>query len=77
VAVLPSVFISYSSKDVKIAEAMESYLHQNGFDNVWRDKSNIRSHWSKEIANALSKSDIVLSYGQKINLSQIASDSED
>ena len=56
----PSVFISYSSKDVKIVEAIENHLSQNGFDDVWRDKSKIRSDWSREIANALSKSDIVL-----------------
>ena len=54
-----SVFISYSSKDVKIAEAIEKYLVENGF-RIWRDKSNIRADWSREIANALSKSDIVL-----------------
>ena len=59
---LPSVFISYSSKDVKIAEAIEKYLVENGFDNdnVWRDKRKIETDWSREIANALSKSDIVL-----------------
>ena len=28
--------------------------------NVWRDKSKIETDWSREIANALSKSDIVL-----------------
>ncbi|HSF01065.1 MAG TPA: toll/interleukin-1 receptor domain-containing protein [Nitrososphaeraceae archaeon] len=57
----PSVFISYSSKDVKIAEAIENHILQNGFDdNVWRDKRKIETDWSREIANALSKSDIVL-----------------
>jgi hypothetical protein len=56
----PSVFISYSSKDVKIAEAIEHHLLKNGFDNVWRDKRKIDRDWSREIANALSKSDIVL-----------------
>jgi hypothetical protein len=56
----PSVFISYSSKDLEIAEAIENHLLQNGFDNLWRDKSNIRADWSREIAKALSKSDIVL-----------------
>jgi hypothetical protein len=61
VALSPSVFISYSSKDVKIAESIENHLLQNGFDdNLWRDKSNIRADWSREIANALSKSNIVL-----------------
>ena len=57
----PSVFISYSSKDVKIAEAIENHILQNGFDdNVWRDTRKIETDWSREIANALSKSDIVL-----------------
>jgi hypothetical protein len=55
-----SVFISYSSKDVKIAEAIEKHLLENGFDDVWRDKSKIRSDWSKEIANALSEKDVIL-----------------
>ena len=56
-----SVFIIYSSKDVKIAEAIENHILQNGFDdNVWRDKRKIETDWSREIANALSKSDIVL-----------------
>ena len=56
-----SVFISYSSKDVEIVEAIENHLLQNGFDgNVWRDKRKIETNWSREIANALSKSDIVL-----------------
>ena len=57
----PSVFISYSSKDVKIAEAIENHLLENGFDGiVWRDKRKIETDWSREIANALSKSDIIL-----------------
>ena len=57
----PFVFISYSSKDVKIVEAIENHLLENGFDDkVWRDKRKIETDWSKEIANALSKSDIVL-----------------
>jgi hypothetical protein len=54
-------FISYSSKDVKIVEAIENHFLQNGFDdNVWRDKRKIESDWSREIAIALTKSDIVL-----------------
>ena len=55
-----SVFISYSSKDVKIAEKIENHLLQNGFNDVWRDKSKIRSDWSKEIAYALSEKDVIL-----------------
>jgi hypothetical protein len=56
----PSVFISYSSKDSDIAEAIENHLLKNGFDEVWRDKRKIEIDWSREIANALSRSDIVL-----------------
>lgn len=57
---VPSVFISYSSKDLKIAEAIENHLLKNGFEDVWRDKRNIETDWSREIANALSKSYIIL-----------------
>ena len=51
--------MSYSSKDVEIAEKIENNLQKNQFS-VWRDKRKIETDWSKEIANALSKSDIVL-----------------
>ena len=56
---MTSIFISYSSKDVKIAESIQEYLKHDGFD-VWRDKSKIRSDWSKEIAYALSRQDVAL-----------------
>lgn len=46
---MTSIFISYSSKDVKIAESIQEYLEHDGFD-VWRDKSRIGRDWSKEIA---------------------------
>ena len=56
----PSVFISYSSKDVEIAEAIENHLVENGFDdNVWRDKRKIETDWSKEMT-AFLVMDIVL-----------------
>ena len=58
--VAPSVFISYSSKDLEIVEGIENHLLQNGFDDIWRDKRKIENDWSREIANALSKKDIVL-----------------
>ncbi|MGZ5548975.1 MAG: TIR domain-containing protein [Nitrososphaeraceae archaeon] len=49
----PSVFISYSSKDLEIAEAIEKNLLENGSDDkVWRDKRRIETDWSREIANA-------------------------
>ena len=54
-----SIFISYSSKDIKIAEKIEDYLLKNNFS-VWRDKSNIRANWSKEIAEAVAISNIIL-----------------
>ena len=56
---MTSIFISYSSKDVKIAESIQEYLEHDGFD-VWRDKSKIRRDWSKEIAVALSRQDVIL-----------------
>jgi WD40 repeat protein len=56
---MTSIFISYSSKDVKIAESIQEYLEHDGFD-VWRDKSEIRRDWSKEIAAALSRRDVIL-----------------
>jgi len=59
--ILLSIFISYSSKDLEIGEAIENHLLKNGIDNnVWRDKRKIETDWSREIANALSKSDIIL-----------------
>lgn len=54
-----SLFISYSSNDIQIAEKIENHLLANQFS-VWRDKRKIETDWSKEIADALSKSDIVL-----------------
>ena len=38
---MTSVFISYSSKDVKISESIHKFLEDNDFD-IWRDKSKIR-----------------------------------
>lgn len=55
---MTSIFISYSSKDVKIAEEIENHL-SSGYV-VWRDKRSIETDWSKEIAYALSKSDMIL-----------------
>jgi hypothetical protein len=56
---MTSIFISYSSKDVRIAERIHKLLEENGFG-VWRDKSRIETDWSKEIAYALSKQDVAL-----------------
>jgi len=56
---MTSIFISYSSKDVKIADNIHKFLEKDGY-NVWRDKSKIRRDWSKEIADALSRQDIIL-----------------
>src|SRR5215469_21972 len=56
---MTSIFISYSSKDVKIAESIQEYLEHDGF-NVWRDKSKLRTDWSKEVAGALSRQDVIL-----------------
>jgi TIR domain len=56
---MTSTFISYSSNDAKTAENIQEYLSHNSFD-VWRDKSRIETNWSKEIAYALSRQDIIL-----------------
>lgn len=50
------VFISYSSKDLEVAEAVQAGLTNEGLD-VWRDKSRLETDWSREIASALAKSD--------------------
>jgi hypothetical protein len=51
------LFISYSSKDLHLE--IDDCLKKEGFD-VWRDKREIETDWSKEIANALTSSDIIL-----------------
>ena len=56
---LTRLFISYSSKDLQLAEEIDDHLKAEGFD-VWRDKREIETDWSKEIANALTSSDIIL-----------------
>jgi len=48
------VFISYSSRDVHEAETLESLLRGAEFD-VWRDKRNLETDWSAEIARALAE----------------------
>ena len=51
----PRIFISYSSKDRKVAEGVEENLRSAGFD-VWRDQSRLETDWSREIAFALADS---------------------
>ncbi len=46
------IFISYSSHDVQQAEDLERTLRTEEFD-VWRDKRDIETDWSAEIAAAL------------------------
>jgi hypothetical protein len=50
----PGIFISYSSRDVHEAETLESFLRAAEFD-VWRDKRNLETDWSGEIATALAE----------------------
>ena len=45
--------MSYSSKDLEIADAIENHLLQNGFDDLRRDKRIIESNWSKEMVEPL------------------------
>jgi len=56
---LTRIFISYPSKDVQLAEEIEDCLRKERFD-IWRDKREIETDWSKEITNALTSSDIIL-----------------
>jgi len=56
---MTSIFISYSSKDVKIAENIHKFLVENGHD-AWRDQRNIEADWSYEIADALTRQDLML-----------------
>jgi hypothetical protein len=56
---LTRLFISYSSKDVQLAEEIDDRLKREGFG-IWRDKREIETDWSKEIGNALTSSDIIL-----------------
>ena len=46
------IFISYSSRDAEVAEELESMLRAENFD-VWRDRRNVETDWSAEIARAL------------------------
>jgi hypothetical protein len=41
---MTQIFISYSSKDVKIAEAIENHLQNSKYE-VWRDKQRIEVDW--------------------------------
>jgi hypothetical protein len=56
---MTSIFISYSSKDVRIAENIHKFLEHKGVD-IWRDKRNIEADWSDEISDALTRQDIIL-----------------
>ena len=56
---MPRIFISYFSNDVEIAEEIENQLQISGYG-AWHDKRSIETDWSKEVAYALSKLDIVL-----------------
>jgi hypothetical protein len=49
---------------------------ENGFDDIWRDKRKIENDWSREIADALSKKDIVLLNWSENSSSQIALESK-
>ena len=49
------IFLSYSAKDVAIAERLQQKLEGAGLV-VWRDQSRLETDWSREIALALAKS---------------------
>lgn len=52
------IFISYSSKDEVIAEYLHEAIEKAGFE-VWRDRTRLETDWSREIAFALTESDII------------------
>lgn len=54
----PSIFISYSSRDREQAETIHHHLDSFYFE-VWRDQTRLEIDWSREIANALSQSDVL------------------
>jgi TIR domain/NB-ARC domain len=56
----PHVFISYSSRDAAVAQALEVRL--SAATQVWRDKSRIEADWSREIASALARSEFVIMF---------------
>jgi WD40 repeat protein len=53
----PRIFISYSSKDRVQAETIHKSLEAVG--DVWRDRTRLETDWSREIAFALAKSDLL------------------
>ncbi|MET0253765.1 MAG: toll/interleukin-1 receptor domain-containing protein [Terrimicrobiaceae bacterium] len=53
----PKNFISYSSKDRVQAETIHESLEAVG--DVWRDQTRLETDWSREIALALVKSDLL------------------
>ncbi len=56
---LRSIFISYSSKDLAVAETIEQALLGEKFD-VWRDQTRLETDWPREIALALSNAGLLL-----------------
>jgi len=54
----PRIFISYSSKNRKEAEAIHQHLESSHFE-VWRDQTRLETDWSREIAEALAQCDLL------------------
>jgi WD40 repeat protein len=52
------VFVSYSSRNRKLAKAVQRSLEGAGFE-VWRDQRRIENDWSAEIAAALGRTDLL------------------
>jgi len=55
------VFLSYSHKDIDVAQRVEEGLKAEGFD-VYRDASRITemTHWTRELAKELSERDVLI-----------------
>jgi len=52
----PTIFLSYTTQDAKVAAAIRDVLEEMGWD-VWRDKDNLRQgdNWNDTIQNAIKR----------------------
>ncbi len=68
---MPTLFLSYSRKDLLAAEQLEQALRGHGHT-VWRDLNNIRGgeHWPKATGEAIASHDfVVLAWSQHTAIS--------
>jgi hypothetical protein len=54
-------FVSYSSRDVEAARVLQTVLESTSLGlRVWRDERSIETDWSREVAEALAESDVIV-----------------